>query len=188
MNKRKWLFIALAALCISIIGYGTTAFFTADDIAHNFITTGNVEIELHEEGPDGKPFPEDGISGIMPGTEVTKKVTVENTGDSECWVRIKVEKAIQLAEGNEGEPDAALIELDIDKENWTEQDGWYYYNNKLTPGENTLPLFTKAVFSEEMDNMYKNSTANVTVAAQAVQCANNGETVLDAAGWPALAE
>ena len=39
-------------------------------------------------------------------------------------------------------------------------------------------------FSAEMGNAYQNCTANVVISAQAVQTANNGDTVMEAAGWP----
>ena len=35
-----------------------------------------------------------------------------------------------------------------------------------------------------MGNEYQNATATVNVSAQAVQNANNGDTVMDAKGWP----
>ena len=37
----------------------------------------------------------------------------------------------------------------------------------------------------KMDNIYQNCTAKIEVQAHAVQVANNGDTVLDATGWPA---
>ena len=39
-------------------------------------------------------------------------------------------------------------------------------------------------FDVKMDNRYQGSTATVDVVAQAVQTANNGDTVMDAKGWP----
>ena len=35
-----------------------------------------------------------------------------------------------------------------------------------------------------MGNEYQNATATVDVLAQAVQTANNGESVMEAQGWP----
>jgi hypothetical protein len=35
-----------------------------------------------------------------------------------------------------------------------------------------------------MSNLYQQSKAILTIQAQGVQVANNGETVLEAAGWP----
>ena len=48
-----------------------------------------------------------------------------------------------------------------------------------------MPLFTTVTFDAAMGNAYQNSTATVSVRADAVQTANNGAAVLEAAGWPA---
>ena len=94
-----------------------------------------------------------------------------------------VTKSIQLAGEGEANPD--LVELNIDSENWTlGEDGYLYYKTALKPGETTAPIFTTVTFNMEMGNEYQNATAKVDVAAQAVQSANNGESALEAAGWP----
>ena len=54
----------------------------------------------------------------------------------------------------------------------------------LTPGNTTEYLFSSVKFSESMDNMYQYSKAIIEVTAQATQVANNGDSVLEAAGWP----
>ena len=45
-------------------------------------------------------------------------------------------------------------------------------------------IFTAVTFKPDMGNEYQNATATVDVSAQAVQTANNGDTVMDAKGWP----
>ena len=95
-------------------------------------------------------------------------------------------KSIQLKDAPDGTAaDLSLLVLDIDTTKWTEKDGWYYYNEMLQPGDTTPPLFTAVSFSENMPNLYQEATAKIDVKAQAVQAANNGDTVLEAAGWPA---
>ena len=74
--------------------------------------------------------------------------------------------------------------MDINTEKWTEKDGWYYYNEKLAPGEATEPLFTEVSFAAEMDNVYQESKLKLDIMANGTQTAHNGETVLQAAGWP----
>jgi len=47
-------------------------------------------------------------------------------------------------------------------------------------------LFWEVVFSGvNMTNEYQNCTIEIDVDAQAVQTANNGSSVLEAAGWSA---
>lgn len=181
--KRKVLVTALLVLCLAVIGLDTAAYFTADEIATNVITAGSIKIDLIEKDAEGNDFVNP--TGIMPGAVVDKIVTVKNTGDNPAWVRIKVEKSIELAQGESGEADTDMLSLDLNREQWTEHDGYYYYNNVLRPGAVTEPLFRTVTFDTDMGNMYQNCVARIVVGAQATQVAHNGDTVLDAAGWPA---
>ncbi len=178
--------MALVAALISITTVGSIAFFTAEDRTHNVITSGEIGIELHEWADTDKtePFPEEGITNVVPDTEVTKIVEVENVGSSDAWVRVSFTKTIELAQGAEAEIDPDLVQLDLNTADWTEKDGWYYYNKPLAPNQTVNPLFTTVTFTPEMGNEYQDSTVTIDVQAQAVQTANNGSTVLEAAGWP----
>lgn len=185
--KRRMFAVAVIAGCLSLMVYGTLAYFTAEDTAHNVITSGEIDIELLEWADEGKttPFPEDGISGVMPGTEVTKIVEVKNTGSNDAWIRVRVEKKILLSEGAEGESDSSLMQLNVDESSWIPgEDGFYYYNEILKSGDVTKPLFATVSFESSMGNLYQNSTATVDVSAYAVQADNNGQTAQDANGWP----
>ena len=185
--KKKCLICAFIAICLSIVAYVTTAYFSYEDTAINVITAGDVKIELQEWAiPDtgGDPFPFEDVIDVQPGMAVSKIVEVKNTGHQPAWVRISVDKLIQLAEGVEGDVDLSLIEFDINDQYWIEKDGYYYYYTVLQPNEVTVPLFTKAIFSATMSNMYQNSKAVIDVSAQATQVVHNGDSVLEAAGWP----
>lgn len=183
--KKKLFVIALIVLLLSSIGAGTLAYSVKEGTAVNVVTTGGVEIELLETGADGKPFPESGVHGVYPGAVEAKKVWVENVGPNRAWIRIGVEKIIELAKGVEGAVDTGLVKLDIDTENWIDGgDGYFYYKHILAPGQKTAPLFTQVSFDTAMGNLYQNSIAQVNVVAQATQHANNGDSVMDAKGWP----
>ena len=181
--KKKLLILSLAAICLAITAIGTLAYFTSEGTAHNVITTGGVEIAVQEWADEDKQTPFEDLEGIMPGMTVTKIAEIKNTGASDAWVRVKVEKNIKLQ--GEGTPDTALVELNLNLTDWTQgKDGYLYYNKVLKPGEVTEPLFTAVTFNVTMGNEYQNATATVDVVAQAVQTANNGDTVMDAKGWP----
>lgn len=188
MSKKKVFIIALLVCCIAIAATGSLAYFTASEQAHNVITTGSVKISLQElaraEGEDGELVPFENLEGIMPGAECSKIVQVKNEGKNAAWVRLSVEKAIELAAGISAEPDLGLISMDIDLVNWLEQDGYYYYLKPLEPGETTEPLFTEVRFDKDMGNDFKGCTISLGVKAYAVQTANNGDSVLEAKGWP----
>ena len=189
--KKKFLLASALAVLFAVATSGTLAYFTADEVAHNIITSGSVEIELVEKMqlPDGTlaDFPQEGISGVMPGTVVSKIVSVTNTGLSEAWIRVKIEAKIVGADGKElsgklsdGSP---VMNFEI-SENWVEKDGYYYYKNPVAPGKNTDELMKEVVFDLLMGNEYQNCTANLIVSAEAVQTANNGKSVFEAVGWP----
>ena len=180
--KRKILILSVLAICIATFAAGTIAFFTAEGKAHNVITTGGEEIAVQEWADDEKTKPFENLSGVMPNTTVTKIAEVKNTGASDAWIRVKVEKSIQLQ--GEGTPDTSLVELTLNTTDWTEKDGYYYYSKPLKPGEVTAPIFTAVTFKPDMGNEYQNATATVDVSAQAVQTANNGDTVMATKGWP----
>lgn len=190
--KKKLLVISAVAVCLAIAAAGTAAYFTAEEKAHNVITTGGVAIEVAEwtmqEGELRVPFPEEGIGGVMPGTSVSKIVTVENTGESEAWVRVKVEIAIVDAEGGAlpsafGGSSTPVVAFTV-LTGWQEHEGYYYYDTPVVAGGFTSALFEEVTFDGLIGNEYQSCTATITVTAQAVQSRNNGATVLAAAGWP----
>lgn len=117
--KRKILILSVLAICIATLAAGTIAFFTAEGKAHNVITTSGVEIAVQEWADDEKTKPFENLSGVMPNTTVTKIAEVKNTGASDAWVRVKVEKNIKLQ--GEGTPDTGLVELTLNTTDWTEK-------------------------------------------------------------------
>ena len=181
--KRKFLILSVLALCFSLFAAETIAYFTADSKAHNVITTGGVQIAVQEWADEERTKPFEDVTGVMPEATVTKIVEVKNTGVSDAWVRVMVDKKIILPTGSIT-PDASLVELACNTADWTEKDGYYYYTKALKPGEVTAPIFTAVTFKADMGNEYQDATATVDVTAQAVQTANNGATVMDAQGWP----
>lgn len=187
--KRKIFVIAGLLICLSIGTLGTAAYFTSKDAAHNVITTGNIDIELKEmqipeEG--GEPVPFENKTGVMPGMEISKIVTIVNTGDNQAYVRVKLKKTITLDNNTQTSVDLSLLTMDFDTVNWTEKDGFYYYNKPLEPGAETEALFTTVSLSESMGNMYQKCEAAIHVEAQATQVKHNGSSALEAKGWPLL--
>ena len=180
--KRKLLILSALAICAAILAAGTFAYFTAEGRAHNVITSGGVEIAVQEWADEERTEPFKNLTGIMPGMTVTKIAEIKNTGASDAWVRVKVEKSIRLQ--GDGTPDPGMVVLTRNTADWTEKDGYYYYNAALKPGEVTAPIFTAVTFKTDIGNEYQNAAATVDILAHAVQTANNGDSALDALGWP----
>ena len=180
--KRKLLILSLLVILAALTAAGTLAYYTDSARTHNVITSGKVNIALHEwaDKEHNKPFQDK--TGVMPGTKVTKIVAVENTGTGAAFLRLYVEKNVYGA--NQEPMKSDPVSLNFDNKNWTYSEGYYYYNRALEPGKTTEPLFTAVTFAAEMGNKYQNATAHVKVSAYAVQSANNGVDPLNAEGWP----
>lgn len=183
--KRKILILSVLVICLAMIAAGSLAYYTADTKAHNVITTGSVAIELNEWANEERTEKFENQTGVMPGKDVTKIVEVKNVGTGSAWVCVEMFVDVYAENGKQlpTEP----VKLDINDTDWTYQDGYYYYNKPLAPGATTEPLFTTVSFDEQMGNEYQNAKAMIDITAIAVQSANNGETVLEATGWPSFA-
>lgn len=180
--RSRLLLIALAAILLTVLTQPTLAYYTVVGKATNVVTSGGVQLQIHEKTADGSDFPEEGVY-VIPGDIVSKRVSVENVCDHPFYLRMK------LVNGSDNEaltPDECL-KLNIDTQNWTCVDGYYYYNAILQPGETTTELFTQVeIVGSKVDRYHGGSTLSVTVNAYAVQSENNpAEHPWDAAGWPA---
>lgn len=214
--KKKVLLLAFLAMCASVVATGTLAYFTAEGIAHNIITSGKVDIELVEKTKDDSgaevDFPKNGIGGAMPGTSVSKIVSVKNTGETAAWIRVWVDAEIRKASGSNTDPNELVLPMQIKVEDGTNEtyvdaiswqvdaDKWvaeaadgricYYYKEPVEGGESTDILFKEVSFAKEMGNEYQNCKILIDVSAEAVQTANNpipdksGSDVTDVKGWP----
>lgn len=188
--KKKILYIAAILICLSIITSGTYAYYTTTDTARNVITTGGVEVQVVEQqlvNGTLQPYLNQRIP-VMPATTVSKIVSVQSKQEP-VWVRTNYTVTVYDADNKVLEVPAEelkkAIVINPDATNWTEKDGWWYYNTDIKSGETTKPLFETVTFSgPDMGNKYQMCTVVIDVTAQAVQKANNKETVLEALGWP----
>ena len=189
--RKKLFALAIIVICAAVAAMGTYAYFTTSETATNIITTGSISIRLLDQTrQDGAlaDFPREGLSGVMPGQPVSKIVSVRNTGDSAAWVRIKVQTQI-TSDGKDlpirlpGTTEPVLTFSVLD--GWLDGgNGYYYYQTPVEPGKETTNLFETVHFSPKADNTYQGCTVNLIVSAQAVQKAHNGDTVIEAVGWP----
>lgn len=189
--KKKILYVAAVLLVLALAAGGTLAYFTSRTVVHNVITTGNIQIQLVEKTTqDGEEidWPEGGITGVMPGTAVVKKVSVKNVGTGDAWIRVKLTAQITAADGTDLTERAAeegAVEYPLASQDWQlGEDGYYYYVNPVASGASTSNLIEEVRFATTMGNVYQNCKVNLLVEAEAVQVANNGDTVQEAQGWP----
>lgn len=188
--KKRILAIAVVIICMSILASVTIAYYTDSATARNVITSGGIDIEvLEQQLVDGElvDYPDEPIP-VMPTGEVSKIVSVQSNQQT-AWIRANYTITVYDAENKVMQISAdeldKVIVIEPDGEKWTEKNGWWYYNTAVETGKMTDPLFEKVAFSgPHMDNRYQGAKVVIDVAAEAVQKANNGETVMDALGWP----
>ena len=185
MKKKLAVISAVAVLCFATLV--TFAFFSAQKTTTNVISTGTVDLELYETDGQKEYWGENGmtITGVMPDTDVTKNVFIYNKGSADLYARVRATVTVTGADGKTLSPQ--YVSYAPDSKNWTEKNGWYYYNGTMKPGNKTsAALFISSVhIDKNMPNEYQGCTIRVKVEAQAVQSKNNGSSALNAAGWPA---
>jgi len=191
--KNKVLLLAAVAIGIATLASGTLAYFTSEDQVHNVITTDAVDIEIEEWQETGEglvPYPKENPIEVTPGVTVSKIATIKNL-EASSYIRAKFEVVITREDESimELSPEtlSSIITLTMNGDDWLRKDGdgeWWYYNAPVKTGESTEAFFTEVVFDgPNMTNEYQNCTVEIIVTAQGVQSANNGNNVIEAAGW-----
>ena len=184
-RKLKIMLIALAAAALTLISQESLAYYTTVGTATNVVTSGKIQMVIHEKTDSGEAFPTNGVY-ITPGDVVSKQVTVENICTHPFYLRVKMVYGVDSQELSAEE----CFKLNIDPEKWLlHTDGWYYYTGIVEPGETTPHVFSHVeIVGSKVDNRYLGKTLKLTVQAQAVQSEHNpiqdGKTYT-ASGWPA---
>lgn len=181
--KQKILALALVALVITLFSQSTLAYYTVIGKATNVVTSGDIQLKIHEKQADGTSFPENGVE-VIPGETVSKIVTIENVCSHPFYLRVKIVKG---TDSTTLSADQVLQITETNEEQWhLHTDGYYYYYRILQPGETTEPLFEEVTISGPLVDQHDVTTAlTLTVKAYAVQSENNpAANPWDAAGWP----
>ena len=180
--KARLLLIALAAILMTVLTQPTLAYYTTIGKATNVVTSGDIQLMIHEKTADGSDFPAEGVY-IIPGDIVSKQVSVENVCSHPFDLRVKLVSSTNNAELSAEE----CLKMDINTDDWTFVDGFYYFNRILQPGETTPLLFSQVeIVGSKVDQTHVGSALSLTVNAYAVQSENNpAEYPWDASGWPA---
>ncbi|MBR2366694.1 MAG: hypothetical protein IKA78_05950 [Oscillospiraceae bacterium] len=181
-KKAGALLMAAAMFLTLSVTRGTLAYYTVVGTATNVVTSGNIQLKIHEMTKDGTPFPSEGIK-VFPGDKVSKEVTVENTCAQPFFLRIRLTNGIEGPQ----EPVENVFAFETNTADWTlREDGCYYYNKVLEPGQRTTPLFKEVeMVWEQMHGRFFGQTLTLTVTAEAVQSKNNPVNhPWEAQGWP----
>lgn len=168
VNPRVALLSSLLLVFASISSESLAAWKVAKNTV-NVVSTPGFGIDIIENYTP----PEEGVS---PGVDITKEVKVKNIGDSDCLVRVKLDKLLGHKVGDSfvksEDLDINYIVLKTNDKNWElSEDGYYYYKGILNPGEETPePLLESFKLSEDAtDDKYKNIDGQVNVTAESIQ-------------------
>lgn len=149
--------IAAIMLTLLIAGISTGAAFaylTARQTVDNVLTAADTEICITEKFDPPKE--------IQPGTVIPKTVAVTSSSSVDCYVRVLAEFSDRNAE-NFCEP------LKI-QEGWRKsEDGYYYWKEKVKPGETTGNLISEIVIKQDAQKT-ELKDFEVLIYAEAVAC------------------
>ena len=184
-NKRTRATVILGAILVIALVittmYQALANYTVTGTTSNVITAGNIDIIINNKIEHDKDFPELGIGGILPGQTRENTVSISNVGEHDAFIRVKVSKLFISVDDTE--LDIEKAKLNINEDDWTLQDDYYYYNHVLKAGETSEPLYESIKFSSALNNEVKDALFTVDIKAEAVQTQNNGIEPFDAEGW-----
>lgn len=139
---RKALCLAGAALvlALSLTVGKTMAYFTTYATA-----SGGAEVSL-------------GLTKSTPQEEVvdwTKHITIDNVGERDCFVRVKVFAGAKYQES---------LEVSWDGDSWEQKDDGYYYYKAVVPAGESTPAEDE--LSVKVDNMESTENFNVIVVQE----------------------
>ena len=182
--KRRTLLIAVVAILFVFMTEPTVAYYATIGTATNVVTSGDIELIIHEKTADGSAFPAEGVR-VIPGDVVSKVVSIENSCTHPFYLRVK----LVYGASDEALSPQDCLKLNINSHSWKLHDGWYYYTGILEPGQETPQVFSQVqIVGSQVSTGDIGKTLKLTVLAQAVQSENNpiqnGDTTT-AAGWPA---
>ena len=181
--KLKIFIVTLVAILVTMMGQVSLAYYQTLGKATNVVTSGKIQLIIHETTDQGNEFPREGVY-IIPGDVVSKRVSIENDCEHPFYLRVKMVYGVNSLELSAED----CFKLNINEEHWTLYDGWYYYTDVVNPGETTPEVFSHVeMVGSKIDNSYIGKTLTLTVNAQAVQSENNPITdgnTYTASGWP----
>lgn len=187
MMKKKVLIGLAVFAAAALLAAGAWAWFTATADTASTFSAGTVIIST--ENTYGN------VANWNPGDTNAGKITVENTGSKDIYVRVELTPAWGALAGDDFAADSNLatsnVTLECNTTDWVESDGYYYYKGVLSAGEETENLLNEVTLAGSgTDNDYQGKTFRITAEAEAVQASNDAYKSVwsgeyPTPGWPA---
>lgn len=169
-KKNKKMLLIFGLLVLMAIG-STYAYFQASDSIDNQFHSAEAKVYLNEKFDPNDRW--------VPGEEKQKEVRFGNEGRIAAVLRVKFTPVLKLKDGTEDTNAAAGFKLNFAENfsaNWTEKDGWYYYNKVLSPGELTELSLKSVTISDVIGNDehgiatdYSEATYDVNIEGELLQ-------------------
>ena len=187
-SKKQLLRTLIACgLVVSVAAGGTVAYLTDAETATNTFTVGKVKIDLEEPGYPGNDSDE--VKNIVPNQEIVKDPQIENTGNNDALVFLRVEVPQETfaeldAGNNVGEKKLQdLFKLNNVSDQWellrtetvTGEGGKaktsyvYGYKKTLGKGATTDKLFQKVQMKNAVESDLSGNVEDIIVTACAIQ-------------------
>ncbi len=191
-KQRKIVFWAASLLLTGVLAAGgTLAYLTDKDSVTNQFVVGKVEIEGHE--PAYKPDPDGKTNYIVPTQVIPKDPCIENKGknDSYVYMDVSIPMAKVIVADASGKRlnggtavDTELFSMNQISSKWVlmyrkKQNNamvyTYLYNEVLSAGKTTDPLFTSVTAANIVEGQLDEKEVDIPINYYAIQALNTGE-------------
>ena len=140
INRNAKSVLLLGAALLVVIAAAVTAWAVFFDKDTDTVDgrSGVVNIKLHENFGTYT----DGVTGTAVQNTNEKTFWVENIGNKRCYVRVRLETAVETEEGDPVAVPQDSIQYTINAPGWIDGgDGYWYYSKILAPGELTSKFY-----------------------------------------------
>ena len=186
-KSKKQLLRAMIAcgLVVSVAAGGTVAYLTDAETATNTFTVGKVKIDLEEPGYPGNDSDE--VKNIIPNQEIVKDPQIENTGNNDALVFLRVEVPQEMFtdedDGTGEQKKQDLFRLKgisdqwellrtetVTREDWKAKTSYVYgYKKTLGKDATTDKLFQKVQMKNAVESDLSGNVEDIIVTACAIQ-------------------
>jgi len=162
-NKRRWVVIIAVAAAIALASVAV-AFMLRRAEAQSDFTPATVTCAVHEKVNGVE------VTGSSASGSVKSEITVENTGTTAAFLRLRLTSCWVDADGKVTGAPSKLPEITTLRENWLDAgNGLYYYALPVEPGQSTTVLCEPMVLGTSISPTGAAVYQQVTVLAEAVQ-------------------
>ncbi len=151
INRKSILITSVALLLAVAVGVSLAYIFTETDPVENKFNPSKVSCAVVEEGVAP-------VTGAIVGNVETKQnVKIQNTGDTDAYIRAAVVVNWMNADGTKvwatkpvaGEDNDYTISYNLSDKGWIDgKDGYYYYTQSVDPNEMTDILINSAMLND----------------------------------------